>query len=110
MNGLQRPRMWASFPAFRGIARWHAHLHGLVTAIHGTSGLALTRKRGQVSTGCCPGRIEAGKPLPQIFLWHFSLWERRPRRDSTIELANHIWATACLEGTPCHRQASRLPL
>jgi exodeoxyribonuclease-3 len=31
------------------------------------------------------------KPLPQILLRHFSLWERRPRRDSSMELANHVW-------------------
>ena len=29
-------------PAVRGtVARWHAHLHGLVTVIHKTSGLVL---------------------------------------------------------------------
>jgi len=62
MNHLLRPRIWASFqassgvapcdvpfryasgliPRYRGmVARWHAHLHGLATAIHETSGLDL---------------------------------------------------------------------
>ena len=67
MNGLLRPRIWPSFspscrlyeleawrprvlhPAryrsgtprvqYPAVARWHAHLHGLATAIHETSGL-----------------------------------------------------------------------
>ena len=36
------PFMYASgpIPRYRGtVARWHAHLHGLATAIHETSGL-----------------------------------------------------------------------
>ncbi len=60
MNDLLRPRIWPSFrassgvepcdvpfryasdsiPRYRGtVARWHARLHGLATAIHETSGL-----------------------------------------------------------------------
>jgi len=60
MNYVLRPRIWPSFrassgvapcdvpfryasgpiPRYRGmVARWHAHLHGLATAIHETSGL-----------------------------------------------------------------------
>ena len=56
MNNLLRPRMWPSFRRPRvscpatypsgtpraqhpAVARWHAHLHGLATAIHETSGL-----------------------------------------------------------------------
>src|SRR5512139_240705 len=60
MNRLLRPRIWPSFrassgcwplrrtaqvclgtnPAYRGtVARWHAHLPGLATSIHDTSGL-----------------------------------------------------------------------
>jgi hypothetical protein len=61
MNHLLRPRIWPSFlassgigpcdvplryasepiPRYRGtVARWHAHLRGLATAIHEISGLA----------------------------------------------------------------------
>jgi hypothetical protein len=60
MNHLLRPRIWPSFqassgvdpcdvpfryasgpiPRYRGtVARWHAHLRGLATAIHEISGL-----------------------------------------------------------------------
>ena len=60
MNHLLRPLVWPSFlassgvgscdvpfryalepiPRYRGtVARWHAHLHGLATVIHETSGL-----------------------------------------------------------------------
>ena len=60
MNHLLRPRIWTSFrassgvgpcdvpfryasepiPRYRGtVARWHAHLRGLATAIHEISGL-----------------------------------------------------------------------
>ena len=66
MNHLLRPRIWPSFlaslgvgpcdvpfryasgpiPQYRGtVARWHAHLRGLATAIHETSGL-MTRRPG----------------------------------------------------------------
>jgi hypothetical protein len=31
-------------PRYRGIARWHAHLHGLVTSIHEISGLEIMSK------------------------------------------------------------------
>jgi hypothetical protein len=62
MNHLLRPRIWPSFlassgvgscevpfryasepiPRYRGtVARWHAHLRGLATAIHEISGLAV---------------------------------------------------------------------
>jgi hypothetical protein len=58
MNHLLRPRICPSFRAssvvgpatYRSgtprvqhpaVARWHAHLHGLATAIHETSGLSL---------------------------------------------------------------------
>jgi len=68
MNHLMQPRIWPSFsPSFRlyepeawrprvlhlatyrsgtvqiqhpAVAQWHAHLHGLATEIHDTSGLA----------------------------------------------------------------------
>ena len=63
MNHLLRPRVWPSFlassgvgpcdvpfryasepiPRYRGtVARWHAHLRGLATAIHEISGLKLS--------------------------------------------------------------------
>jgi hypothetical protein len=47
------------------------------------------------------------KPLPQIVPWHFFLCERRPRRDSSVELTNHIWATVRQGSTtlPHPRQA-----
>jgi hypothetical protein len=31
--------------------------------------------------------IEAGKPLPQMFLWNHFLWERLSSRDFTLGLA-----------------------
>ena len=31
--------------------------------------------------------IEAGKPLPQMFLWNHFLWERLSSRDLTLGLA-----------------------
>jgi len=40
--------------------------------------------------------IAAGKPLPQMFLWHLFLWERLFSRDLTMGLARHVWATARL--------------
>jgi len=40
--------------------------------------------------------IAAGKPLPQMFLWHLFLWERLSSRDLTMGLARHVWATARL--------------
>jgi hypothetical protein len=48
------------------------------------------------------------KRLPQIFLWHFSLWERRLRRHSAVELANHIWPTARQDLTPFYHYLLRL--
>jgi hypothetical protein len=71
MNYLLRPRIWPSFlassgvgscdvplryasepiPRWRGtVARWPAHLHGLATAIHDTSGLGQTLLLKSVST------------------------------------------------------------
>ena len=65
MNRLLRPRIWPSFrassgigpcdvpfryasgsiPRYRGtVARWHAHLRGLVTPIHETSGLGISHR------------------------------------------------------------------
>ena len=65
MNHLLRPQIWSSFPASSGVgpcdvpfryasepipryrgtvARWHAHLCGLATATHETSGLAKNRQ------------------------------------------------------------------
>jgi|GEM_PF-4341359 len=32
--------------------------------------------------------IEAGKPLPQMFLWNHFLWERLSSRDLTLGLAH----------------------
>ena len=40
--------------------------------------------------------IEAGKPLPQMFLWNHFLWERLSSRDLTMGLARHVWPTARL--------------
>jgi hypothetical protein len=36
----------AQAPALRAVAKWHAHLHGLATAIHETSGLGLAFLEG----------------------------------------------------------------
>jgi tetratricopeptide (TPR) repeat protein len=65
MNCLLRPRIWPSssassgvgscdvpfryasgpIPRYRGtVARWHVHLRGLVTAIHETSGIAISQR------------------------------------------------------------------
>jgi hypothetical protein len=62
MNDLLRPRIWPSFLASSGVgpcdvpfrygnqhpavARWHAHLRGLATAIHEISGLGFDKTIG----------------------------------------------------------------
>ncbi len=70
MNDLLRPQIWPSFPASSGVgpcdvpfryasepipryrgmvARWHAHLCGLATAIHEISGLGHQIKSNALS-------------------------------------------------------------
>ena len=66
-----------------------------------------TTNHGRLSTGCCLNPIQVDLfSIPQFFpefwlLWErlFSrrsqrlLWQSRLRRDSTVKLASHIWAT-----------------
>ena len=79
MNNLLRPRIWPPFlassgvgpcdvpfryasepiPRYRGtVARWHAHLRGLATAIHEISGL-----------GCSINAVNAIKPIRFLVCW-----------------------------------------
>jgi hypothetical protein len=42
-----------TIPRYRGtVARWHAHLRGLATAIYEISGLALCGVRNEMKTAC----------------------------------------------------------
>ena len=105
MNHLLRPRIWPSFlrssgvgpcdvpfryaskpiPRCRGtVARWHAHLRGLATAIHEISGLDENEQDGGAKVWGEVQVLDVSSFFLSVVL--NILWERLSSRDSVVGL------------------------